>query len=1011
MVDDKIELKNGDIDESLYSRQLYVLGIDAMRKLQNSNVLVSGLGGLGVEIAKNIILGGVKSVTLHDEKCCTVKDLSSQFYFNQSCIGKNRAKCCNKQLSELNSYVTTSACSEALSEAILSRFQVIVLTESSDKEQKRISDICRSHEIALIIADTKGLFGQVFCDFGENFIVYDDDGLPPKCSQIIGISKELEGVITTEKWHNLLDGEYVTFSGIEGMTELNQWKAVKIKKLGNYTFSVGDTSKLSEYIEGGIVTQVKMPKTLSFKPLKVAENQAEFTFMLMDLNKMNNAEQIHMAFTAYHRFLERHQREPRPWNESDALEFMKICVERASQLCLEVDVKLVTTFSKICTGNLAPMNAIIGGITAQEVMKACSGKFTPITQYLCFDALECLRDEEAMPKYLSQNCGSRYNSQSIVFGSDVQRRIEDLKMFIVGAGAIGCELLKNFAMMGVGCGNGEMIITDMDLIEKSNLNRQFLFRSSDVGSSKSQIAARVAKIMNNQLNIFHHENKICSETENIYNEFFFEKLDLVANALDNVDARLFVDRKCVIYHKPLIDSGTLGTMGNVQVVVPHLTESYASSVDPPEKSIPVCTLRHFPNAIEHTIQWARDKFEGFFYNDVVDAEKFLSDDNYLDNLVAKNNVASLESLQSIKKLLIDERPHNFFDCVKWARYRFEDLFINQIKQLLFNFPPGQVTSNGELFWSGSKKMPTFITFDVNQQLHIDFIISSANLMAEIFDLNSNRDYSYVIENVRKVEVRNFEPQSNVKIPVSDAELEEKNDSDEEVDEEAIRKLADELMSLNKLGLKARGLQFEKDNDANLHMDFVVAASNLRAENYKIPPADKLKSKLIAGKIQPAIATSTSIVAGFACLEAYKIAQGFKDIKRYQNSYFNLADNSYAFSEPKEAATSQFYKTLWTIWDRFDINHPMTLRQLLDYFKKEHRLEITMLSQNVTMLYSFFMSEKKLKERENLLIDECIEHIMEEKTEPHVKSLILEAYCCDEDDMEVKVPYIRYLLRS
>lgn len=91
---------------------------------------------------------------------------------------------------------------------------------------------------------------------------------------------------------------------------------------------------------------------------------------------------------------------------------------------------------------------------------------------------------------------------------------------------------------------------------------------------------------------------------------------------------------------------------------------------------------------------------------------------------------------------------------------------------------------------------------------------------------------------------------------------------------------------------------------------------------------------------------------------------------------------------------------------------MTLRQLLDYFKKEHRLEITMLSQNVTMLFSFFMSEKKLKERENLLIDECIEHIMEEKIEPHIKSLILEAYCCDEDDIEVEVPYIRYgLLKS
>lgn len=657
------------------------------------------------------------------------------------------------------------------------------------------------------------------------------------------------------------------------MTELNQCKALRVKKLGNYTFGICDTSKFGDYIEGGFVTQVKMPRTLAFKPLQIAENEAEFTFMLTDLNKLNNPQQIQMAFTAYHRYVEKHKREPRPWNEQDSMEFMKICLERAGELSCEVDVKLVTTFAKTCTGNIAPMNAIIGGVTAQEVMKACSGKFMPITQYFCFDALECLRDEEAMPKYVSQGSGCRYDSQSIVFGDDVQRRLEDFKFFVVGAGAIGCELLKNFAMMGVGCGNGELIITDMDLIEKSNLNRQFLFRPSDVSYPKSRTAARAVKAMNNELNIIHHENKVCAETENVYSEFFFDHLDGVANALDNVDARLFVDRKCVIYRKPLIDSGTLGAMGNVQIVIPHLTESYASSSDPPEKSIPVCTLRHFPNDINHTIQWARDKFEGFFTSDVIEAMKFLEDEKYLENLLTKMNSATLESLQSIKKLLIDERPENFFDCIKWARCRFEELFTNQIKQLLFNFPPDQVTPSGQPFWSGSKKVPSFIRFDVNQRLHIDFVVSAANLRAEVFGLEQNRDYSSAIENVQKVNVPVFEPRSNVKIPVNDAELEAEKNDDEDADEEAIRQLAHDLMDMNKSGVKAQTLQFEKDNESNLHMDFVVAASNLRAANYRIPPADKLKSKLIAGKIQPAIATSTSIVAGLASLELYKIAQG------------------------------------------------------------------------------------------------------------------------------------------
>ena len=82
----------------------------------------------------------------------------------------------------------------------------------------------------------------------------------------------------------------------------------------------------------------------------------------------------------------------------------------------------------------------------------------------------------------------------------------------------------------------------------------------------------------------------------------------MCTALDNVDARLYVDSKCLFHHKPLLESGTLGTKGNTQVVVPRLTEHYGATRDPPEKSIPVCTLKNFPNKIEHTLQWARDWF-------------------------------------------------------------------------------------------------------------------------------------------------------------------------------------------------------------------------------------------------------------------------------------------------------------------------------------------------------------------------------------------------------------------
>ncbi|KAK8768825.1 hypothetical protein V5799_014708 [Amblyomma americanum] len=147
-------------------------------------------------------------------------------------------------------------------------------------------------------------------------------------------------------------------------------------------------------------------------------------------------------------------------SQDDAAEVIALAKQKNATMATplqEVNEKLIRLLSYVSAGSLCPMQAVIGSIAAQEVMKACSGKFTPIQQWFYFDAFECLPQS----------------------GEVSQAAATDM----VGAGAIGCELLKNFAMMGVGTDNGCVHVTDMDVIERSNLNRQFLFRPRDVGVS------------------------------------------------------------------------------------------------------------------------------------------------------------------------------------------------------------------------------------------------------------------------------------------------------------------------------------------------------------------------------------------------------------------------------------------------------------------------------------------------------------------------------------------------
>jgi ubiquitin-activating enzyme E1 len=210
----------------------------------------------------------------------------------------------------------------------------------------------------------------------------------------------------------------------------------------------------------------------------------------------------------------------------------------------------------------------------------------------------------------------------------------------------------------------------------------------------------------------------------------------------------------------------------------------------------------------------------------------------------------------------------------------------------------------------------------------------------------------------------------------------------------------------------KSIDFDKDIDP--HMMVVAAMGNLRARNYSIPEADLHTARGIAGKIIPAIATTTAMVTGFICLEIFKILLK-KPITSLLNTSCNLALPAFLCNEPQppeqRKAIINGKEFHWNQWDRIDIQDTrMTLNSLIEYLQVNYNVQLIMLSYGVSILFSDYMNKKKMEERKGMAIQDIIIQITKKEFNMKQKYIILEMITNDlESEEEVELPYLRFRL--
>ncbi|RUP52238.1 hypothetical protein BC936DRAFT_150064 [Jimgerdemannia flammicorona] len=200
--------------------------------------------------------------------------------------------------------------------------------------------------------------------------------------------------------------------------------------------------------------------------------------------------------------------------------------------------------------------------------------------------------------HLTQRMSTRDSHSNAILGKPLFERVASCRVLMVGAGGIGCELLKNLVLSGF----KNVEVVDLDTIDLSNLNRQFLFQKQHIKKSKAHVAKESALKFNPSVNITSHHSNI---KDPHFNVEWFKSFDIVMNALDNLDARRHVNMMCLAADVPLIESGTTGYLGQAYVIKKGQTECFDCSPKPTPTTYPVCTIRSTPSAPIHCIVWAK----------------------------------------------------------------------------------------------------------------------------------------------------------------------------------------------------------------------------------------------------------------------------------------------------------------------------------------------------------------------------------------------------------------------
>ena len=939
----------------------------------------------------------------------TKNDLFSNFFAQKEDVDTNsRADITQRGLMEINNFAIVMIFKGELSNdfSILNEYNLVIITEIISLETAQtLNQYCRMKHIGFIYTCEFGLSSFLFTDFGDDFIIEDNNGLEPNKYYIKSISNSCPGIVEIDPIKNNLGeniylnigtGDFVSFKDVKGMTELNDTPPRPIRVINKTKFTIEDTTKFQEFTGVGIVEEVKVPRPAIFKPLSEAINVIYYEDVIEDYlnedsylgstaSKMSNEplmddlgiisniktsqdniiineekkenipwikmfyaefeneslknlsnEKMHLAFLALHEYFNIHQDLPNFNKIKENKECIDISLKILSKakeegfrwainLC-KIDKPFLDNVFKFCKFKFTPFTNYLAGIVAQEVIKF-TGLYKPISQWVYFNFFNLLNISKVNDIIEKRNLTEENDKENNIepnilniFNEIYNEQIKDVNILIIGFNDISYEMIKLFIILGLldNKENKIKIVSNNKYDIKEKLEElKHLGKKVDIPIIQEKLDLNDNNINNNYLkkDWWINSNIIIDTLPFDSNEK--EKISLIKNSKEN--------------KKILISLNYSKYSANSEIFLPEIkSDNYIIEETPKpqeekneikivddyndeedyDKYKNICTL-------DEALNWSRNYFQDNFIKyikyliELINKSHSESDMNkYIDNILSiekeneKDFDISIKLIKIFKKLVTFKLGMNYETIVFYSMEIFEELFSKSAQKLLLKYPSDLLLKNtNKKFWSGARKEPKQIIFDINNEEHFQLIYCMTYFFCQILKLP---DIKNKMKNIKQI-MEKYEPKkpdSNVKkMKLKEYSYIEKFSLIQFLKSTSQDNLDFQQLELN---LENNNENFDSLEKMNLQLKFIILAANIKLSIFGLNQSninESISKILKINEIHPSLA---STIAGITVMQLYNLINKIKEKDNenkiedkmnktwIKNCVFNLANNTYLF---------------------------------------------------------------------------------------------------------------------